>query len=381
VSVPPPSSPPSAPLPGPPEPAGPAEPAADLAGPADRAGLAGLPGSAADPGSGPASAALLDGLLDDAVLLDVPLDVPLDMRPDVPLDTRPVAAAVAQHRALRDRADGELLTGPLLVPAGLAEAVAGSVRSGEHPLRVLLVPDPPAMGGPDRDRAAPDTAGVSEQLEALRRARNLFLDDDGIELVGVQVSLPRDLPAADGARAVVDALDFTAPAWLELDPGLAGAGQALAVLAEDGAEGLALATGGPHRLPAGSLAAGLRAAVDRELTVRAVGGPLPWIRPADPWPTGSSTPGSSTAGSSTAVPHGVLNLLCAVRAALNGADVEQLTAILTTTAPGPLLSAVRRMSGADAVVARAFLAAVPVRPVAGALDEVARLGLLPTDLG
>jgi hypothetical protein len=343
VSVPPPppsppSPPPSAPLPGPP----------DLA----------------DPGSGPASAALLDGLLDDAVLLDVPLDVPL------------VAAAVARHRALRDRADGELLTGPLLVPAGLAEAVAGSLRPGEHPLRVLLVPDPPAAGRSGRDPAAPDVARVSEQLEALRQARNLFLDDDGIELVGVQVSLPRDLPAADGARAVVDALDFTAPAWLELDPGLAGAGQALAVLAEDGAEGLALAAGGAHRLPAGSLAAGLRAAVDREVTVRAVGGPLPWIRPADPSTTGSSAPGSTTA-----VPHGVLNLLCAVRAALNGAEVEQLTAILTATAPGPLLSAVRRMSGADAVVVRAFLAAVPVAPVAGALDELARLGLLPTDLG
>jgi hypothetical protein len=188
------------------------------------------------------------------------------------------------------------------------------------------------------------------------------------------VSLPRDLPAADGARVVVDALDFTAPAWLELDPGLADAGQALTVLAEDGAEGLALAAGGPHPLPAGSLAAGLRAAVDRELTVRAVGGPLPWVRPAE-------RPADPSPERATTVPHGALNLICAVRAALNGAEVEQLTAILAATTPAPLLSAVRRMSGADAVVVRAFLAAVPVAPVASTLDELTRLGLLPTDLG
>ena len=366
VSIVPPSS--------PPQPSSPPSLPAPLPG---LQGLPGLPGSAAEPGSGPASAALLDGLLDDAALLATPLTStpgPAGPEPAGPPSelSALVEAAVGQHRALRDRTDGEVLAGPLLVPAGLAEAVVGSLGPGDHPLRVLLVPDRAAAGVPGR--AAPDVAQVGEQLEALRRARNLFLDDDRVELVGVQVSLPRDLPAADGARVVVDALDFTAPAWLELDPGLADAGQALTVLAEDGAEGLALAAGGPHPLPAGSLAAGLRAAVDRELTVRAVGGPLPWVRPAE-------RPADPSPERATTVPHGALNLICAVRAALNGAEVEQLTAILAATTPAPLLSAVRQMSGADAVVVRAFLAAVPVAPVASTLDELTRLGLLPTDLG
>jgi len=237
--------------------------------------------------------------------------------------------------------------------------VVAALRPGDHALRVVLVPDPAAgQGAPGREQ-------VAEHLATLRVARNLFVDDDRVELVGVEIPLPADLPASTAARAVVDTLDFTAPAWLRPGPDHDW-GQALAVLAEDGAEGVALAAGGPDALPPAVLAGMLRAAVDRELTVRVTGGPLPWVRPGPDPATGPA-------------PHGTLNLLCAVRAALNGADTVQLTAILAAVDPAPLLAAVRRMSDPDAVVVRAFLAAVPMAPVGRAVDDLAGLGLLPDD--
>ncbi|HET9657622.1 MAG TPA: hypothetical protein VFP72_19885 [Kineosporiaceae bacterium] len=304
--------------------------------------LSGLPGSEPGPGAGPVSPALLEALFDDAALLAVP-------EPDL-------TASLDRHRRLRAEPAGELLLGPLLVPAGRVEALTQALLPGDHALPVVLVPDPgPGPAGP-REAVA--------QLAALRTARYLLLDDDRVQPVGVVVALPGGTDPGAAARAVVDALDFTVPAWLRPAPGDDGAGL-LEVLAEDGAEGLALPAAGPDALPDRLLAALLRAAVDRELTIRATGGPLPLLRP----PAGVATDGP-----------GALNLLCAVRAALNGAETAELTEILVAVEPGPLLSAVRGMSDADAAVVRAFLAAVPLAPIASALVELDDLALLPADV-
>lgn len=338
--------------------------------------------------------ALLDGLLDDATLLTLlppasptaestgrigaagpsPDDGPADDGlTDDGLLTARVAAAAEAHRVLVDDPATELLAGPLLVPTSLAEAVLRALRPNDHAVRLILVPD----RGPGGETGLPD---VAEQLHRLRVARNLFLDDDRTELVGVQVPLPSDAPAAGTVRAVVDALDFTVPAWLQLRPG-PGWLDALAVLAEDGAEGVAAAGAGPDALPDDALAALLRAVVDRELTVRIVGGPLPVLRPAPGQVpgghvTGRQVPGGHVTGGG---PHGLLNVLCAVRAALNGAEPADLAGILAATDPAPLLSALRRMSDADAMVVRAFLAAVPTSPVAATVADLTGLGLLPTE--
>jgi hypothetical protein len=320
---------------------------------------AGLPGASADPGSGPVSPALLDLLLDDAALLTVPADAgnadARNARAGKDAEGVAVAAVVDRHRVLLDGPATEQLVGPLLVPAGRAEDVVLALQPSDHAMRLLLVPDHPSG-------ATPTSADVAEQLQELRAARNLFLDDDRAEVVGIHVPLPAEVPAPDAVRAVIDALDFTVPAWLQPVP-RPGWLDALAVLAEDGAEGVAATGAGPLALSDTDLAALLRTVVDHELTVRIVGGPLPLIRES-----------VETTG-----PHGALNVICAVRAALNGAEAPELAGILATTHAAGLLSAVRRMSDADSVVVRAFLAAVPAAPVEGAVAGLAALALLATE--
>jgi hypothetical protein len=77
--------------------------------------------------------------------------------------------------------------------------------------------------------------------------------------------------------------------------------------------------------------------------------------------------------------YGLLNVLCAVRAALNGAEVAALSGILAEPTPAPLTSALRRMSEADAAVTRGFLAGVQVRDVTEAVAGLVGLALLAED--
>ena len=60
--------------------------------------------------------------------------------------------------------------------------------------------------------------GLVEAAEA----RAVLLDDDRVELVGLEVALPADGPLADSARLTLESLDFALPAALEIPraPGL-----------------------------------------------------------------------------------------------------------------------------------------------------------------
>ena len=69
-------------------------------------------------------------------------------------------------------------------------------------------------------------------------------------------------------------------------------------------------------------------------------------------------------------------MLCAVRAALNGAEPPALAAILAEPDAAPLTSALRRMSEADAAVARGFCVAVQVDDVAAMVGQWVQRGLL-----
>jgi hypothetical protein len=229
------------------------------------------------------------------------------------------------------------LVGPLLVPAAAVESVQSQLGPGDLGLRLVLVAQP----------GAGDPAG----LLGLREARNRLLDDDRLELTGAHLALPSGQLQRDAVDDLLAELDLTVPAWVEVPPS-AGWEQALEALAADGAEHLAL------RLPpdaTGSLevAALLRRAVDLDLSVRA---------------TGAGGGGASTVQ--------LLAALCAVRAALNGADAPEIAAVLTEQRVAPLTSALRRMSDADAAVARAFLDAVVVAEVEPAARDLAALGLV-----
>ncbi len=279
--------------------------------------LAGLPGASLDPGGGPAVPALFDGLL--------------------------LAAGTVQAARETARAWYADLAGPLLVPATSTAGVQEQLGPADHGLRVVLVAEP-APGDPPG-------------LLGLREARNLLLDDDRLELTGVHVPLP-----AGDAEGLLAELDFSVPAWVEV-PAAAGWEPALAALAADGAENLGLrlppdaaAPGPDAERVAGQVAEIVRRAVDLDLTLRVTG-----------------------AGGGAATTVQVLAALCAVRAALNGAEAAGIAAVLAERRTAPLAAALRRMSDADAAVARAFLDGVVVPHAGQVAHDLAALGLVERD--
>jgi hypothetical protein len=289
--------------------------------------LAGLPGASADAGEGTLVGSLLEGLL--------------------------LAAEPVQDYRTHAGAWYADLVGPLLVPASGTVALQEQLAPGDHGLRIVLTAEP----GPG------DPAG----LLGLRAARDRLLDDDRVELTGVHLPLPRSWTPDADVHDLLGELDFTVPAWVEVAPA-AGWRAALDALATDGAErlGVRLAQAGGAQddgaqdgqdgtSPDDDLAVAeiLRAAVDRDLSLRVTGSG------AEPVPT--------VAG---------LAALCAVRAALNGAGAPEIAAILTERTPAPLAAALRRMSDADAAVARAFLDAVVVPDAEQAARDLSALGLV-----
>ncbi len=260
---------------------------------------------------------LLDGLLDDGSWL-------------------------ATHRDHRLGWYADLI-GPLVVPATNAPDLVAELVGADHGLRVLLT----ATGDP------------GDALAALRAARGMLLDEGTVEVVGVRLPLPVTPDPAVATRRFLEELDFAVPAWLEV-AAADGWAQALEVLADDGAEHACLRLDGTGGVP-DRLAAILRRAVDLDLSLRISGRELPAVRRPDP--AGDGSPG-------------FLNAVCAVRAALNEAQADELAAILGETRAAPLVSAVRRMSEADAAVCRAFLIGAESTDVAAAVDELVALGLV-----
>ena len=300
----------------------------------DISGLPGLPGSD-HPGTGPVVEPLLDGLLADLVRGDA--------------SGRFVRAAVDQslttHRDHRRAWYGDLV-GPLRVPVPATEDLIYALHASDAGLPILLV----AGTAPDGDDLA--------LLEDLRRARFQLLDNHRVELTGVELPLAAAGAGslAERARIMLDSLDFTVPAWFTV-PAEPGWDEAFGVLAEDGAESVALA------LPSPSGAAGaagtLRALIDRDLPYALTSGISGLVTDADGF--------------------GLLNALGATRAALNGAEAGEMAVILAETGVQPLASAVRRMSEADAATVRAFLPVLVPPSIREAIEALAAEGLIEPD--
>jgi hypothetical protein len=298
--------------------------------------LRGLPGADLA-GSGPVVEPLLDDLLSDFVpAVPVVAGVPAEA------GAEPVARALSEYREHRLAWYGDLI-GPLRVPASAAESLLVALLPGDHALPIVLTPDP----------ASDDLLGK------LRTARALLLDNHRVELVGVELPFAAANSAADAARLALDALDFTVPAWfmVKAEPGWE---PAFDVLAQDGAESVALFLPKPESLRVfDGVATVLRALIDRELPYAVTDGVAGLV--------------ATTSG------HGLLNLLCATRAALNGAEVAELAAILAEPSADPLASAARRMSEADAAIVRAFLPAVSGPSIRELVEELEAEGLITPD--
>jgi hypothetical protein len=294
--------------------------------------LPGLPGSDEVAGTGVPVRSLFEGLLDDDAAV----------RPG----GRPVAAVVARRRSGAADWYRDCLAA-VHVPASCVKDLLAALTAADTALPVVL---------------ASDVSG----LDGLREARNAVFEDPRVELVGVHVGLPEGMTPPAGARALLDALDFSVPA--RVDTALApGWRDALSVLAADGAEEVGLdmsgAQAGSAQPPSVTeLAAFLRTAVDLDLAPHCTRGP-------DAAMTVDGRPG-------------LINVMCAIRAALNGAEVGEVAEILAEEAVAPLASAVRRMSDADAAVVRAFLASCACAEPFSLVEDLVALGLLdPLDAG
>jgi hypothetical protein len=319
--------------------------------------LPGLPG-AGHPGTGPVVDPLLDDLLTDAVPF-VPTG-PDDNaeggagKPD-PEAARAVGRALAEHRDHRRAWYGDLV-GSIRVPASATSSFVAALQSGDHRLPIVLTPDPTSK----------------DPVGDLRAARYLLLDNHRVELTGVE--LPFSVapagayhgdpgPArAEAARKALDELDFSVAAWF-MAPAVPGWEPAFDVLAQDGAESVALFLP-PPQSPAvvAGVAGVVRYLIDRELPFAAAGG----------------VHGLATNERG----YGLLNVLGTVRAALNGADADELAAILAFPAGAaeggiePLAAAARRMSEADAATVRAFLPAIGCPSIRDLIEALQSEGLI-----
>ncbi|MFZ5870024.1 MAG: hypothetical protein ACOYXW_05785 [Actinomycetota bacterium] len=295
--------------------------------------LPALPGSDDDPGTGPAVRSLFTALVDDAAVF--------------PPGLAPMADAVPAH--LRHRAAWYAdVVGPFLVPAGAVEAFSAAARAAGAALRVGVVADP---------RTDDPLAGALDAVRSLERL-------DGVDVVALEVPLARGADPASAAAELLARVPSGVRTWVEVhrEPGWERALDAVAAAGDD--VGAKLRTGGttPEAFPSvEELAAFLRRAVDVDLTFKLTAGLHTAVRGPD---------------ATGATHHGVLNVIGAVRAALNGAEAPEVARVLAETSAARLASAARRMSEADAAVLRAFFASFGCCGVTDPVGELAGLGLL-----
>ena len=273
----------------------------------------------------PAEPGLFAGLVDDAAVFP-PGNAPLD-------------EAVRMHRVHRTSWYAGLV-GPLLVPASAAgDLVPLAAGADADPLRVAVIGRP---GTP-----------VEQVVDAVARLRSA----DGVEVVGVERGWE---PSWRGAP------DPGVPLTLEVPRGDAQVG-AVADIAADASDNRPLQakfrTGATDTWAwpdERELAAFVRTAVDHDLGFKLTGGLHHAVR--------GSHDGQEQ--------HGLLNVLVAVRWALNGDDVDELVPLLSERDPAVLVPHVTRMSAADAAIVRAFFPAYGCCGVTDPITELAALGLL-----
>jgi hypothetical protein len=284
----------------------------------------------------PALAAGLDG--GRAALLVAAL---VDDAAVFPPGNAPVADAVRAHRGWR-RTDLGVVVGPFLAPVSRLGEVLDALDAdpASEPLDLSLVAD----------------TGLVELAEA----RAILLDDDRVQLVGLEVALPADGPLADSARLTLDTLDFALPAALEI-PRLPGWADALAVIAHDGAERAKFRTGGatPGAVPsAAELAEVLTTAVHVGAAFKLTAGLHRAVRRTT---------------ESGVDEHGFVNVLAATAAALQGRSGAHVAALLDERDPVPLLAV---LADADPLAVRRRFTSFGSCSIDEPVEDMRALGML-----
>ena len=273
--------------------------------------------------------ALLRGLVDDAAVF--------------PPGNAAVPDAVTEHRLHQRSWYGDLV-GPLLLrPAQVGEMLAATLPGDDLDVGVV--------------------ADANAGLAGLMSGAHVLLDqDDRARLVQAEVALPSGHEPAAATRVLVDQLALSVPTYVEVPrTGFEGA---LDVLAEDGAERAKYRTGGtaPGAVPSSAELAGfLHAALDRRLAFKLTAGLHHALRGP------SSDPDAQ---------HGVLNVLAAVGAGVDGAEAAAIARLLDATATDPLLDV---LDGVDVAAVRRSFVSFGCCGVTDPIGELVSLGLLDTD--
>ena len=270
----------------------------------------------------PAERSLFASLVDDAAVF--------------PPGHAPLPEAVRRHRTHRTSRYAACV-GPLLVPA----SAAGDLEPllDDEPLRVGVIGRPGTPG---------EVVGAA--VEALRATA-------GIEVAGVELGWTPDWRATDFGGL---------PLSLEVPRG-ADQVAAIADLASDTSDATPLQAkfrtgatetwGWPDET---ELATFIRAAIDHDLGFKLTGGLHHVVR--------GTHDGEEQ--------HGLLNVLTAVRWALNGEEVGELVPLLAERDPAVLVPQITRMSAADAAIVRAFFTAYGCCEVTDPIGELTTLGLV-----
>ncbi len=270
-----------------------------------------------------------------------------------PPGNAPIPTAVADHRTHHRRWYSDLV-GPLLIPAARVEEFTESLGAGAvgsasgDPLRAVLI-----AGRDTHSR----TDGLG--LALLQQARNLLLDDDRVDVVGIEVALPEFEDMGALTRGLLDQLSFGIPAAIEIAP-TAGWERALDVLAEDGAERAKFRTGGPTPADTPSdiaVATFLSACVTRSLPFKLTAGLHHAVR----------------RGGDDAPEHGFLNMLAATCALIDGASNTDATAIIANSDAATLLNVLVR---GDARESRRLFTSYGSCSMVEPLDDLCALGIL-----
>ena len=218
----------------------------------------------------------------------------------MPTRPDPDAARALAGRALRRRGDLPARQRPdARSGARPPRASALLVRRAGRTVPVRHLAGPQLQEALERrQRPRPAAAGPrgGQRRAGHRPGDAAAADDDRVELVGIELALPRDGDPVVFAHHVLEALAFSVPTAVEVPP-VAGWQAALDVLADDGAERAKFRTGGPTgaQIPTPEPSS-------RSLSSRAVDRQLPFKLPpacttrsaAPSRPTGSSSTASST---------------------------------------------------------------------------------------
>jgi hypothetical protein len=289
-----------------------------------------LPGMTATTGAAaeqPAERALFEGLVDDAAVF--------------PPGNAPLEEAVRLHREHKTSGYAAFV-GPLLVPASAAQELVSLAAQGD-PLQVSVIGRPGVPG--------PEVVAAAHALRA----------SGAVEVLGLEMAW-----TPQWRDAGADAMSLT----LEVPRGDAQV-EAVGDIAKDSSDSVSLQakfrTGATESWPwpdEQELATFIRTAIDHDLGFKLTGGLHHAVR--------TTVPDDSLQPEH----HGLLNVITAVRWALNGEDVDELVPLLAERDPAVLVPQVTRMSVADASIVRAFFTAYGCCRVTDPIGELAALNLV-----